>query len=52
LNGISGYITVHAFPRIYLEVPHNMHNESIKFIFTKEYGNFAAYINAFNGLLK
>ena len=48
INGISSSITVTSHPKIYLEFPHNIRDEAIKFIFTKEFGNFNAYVNYYN----
>ena len=48
MNGISSSIKVTKHPKIYLEFPHNMHDSSIKFIFTKEFGSFNAYINYYH----
>ena len=48
MNGISSSVTISSDKKIILEYPHNIHNESLKFIFTREYGNFNAYINYYD----
>ena len=48
INGISSSLKISFAPKIILEYPHTSHNESLKFIFTKEYGSFNVYINYFD----